>query len=130
MSNQVHEKEDLTGASAVWRPWLDALHVAGSIASVTGLSLLALRQTVGVATAGYLLAYVLNSSLLIAGLMLFIRAGTYIAERSRRALGTFATVVVLLITVPFGVAFYGIFVRLSFELFVPFIVLIVQGQYP
>src|SRR6476660_102597 len=68
--------------------WIEALHVAGSIASVTGISLLALSKATGDIPIREILGGLVAASLLLAAgtvMVLILRLGGFALRRRGRA---------------------------------------------
>jgi hypothetical protein len=110
--------------------WLQGLHVAGSIASVTGLSLLALNKALVCVAIGEILGWVISSSVLLAVLTISIMAmrtgATAIGER----VGALGLAAFWLLATPFAVVVLLLLFGVVREVVVPFVILIVHGRYP
>jgi hypothetical protein len=125
--------EPLSGHQTTMSPthgWIQWVHVAGSVASITGISLLTLNRGVGSIALGEIAGWLISGALLLAVLtviILFARAGT---SRSGGTFGSAGLLVFWLTTVPVSAILMIFLFQLARELVVPFVVLLVHGQYP
>jgi SNF family Na+-dependent transporter len=111
-------------------PWLQALYIAGSIASVTGLSLLALNRVLSTIQVGEIVAWAVAASLLLAALGLIVMllqsgAATVVSRFGRSGLTIY-----WLVTVPVAVILGIVLFQYGKGLVVPFVLLIIYGRYP
>ncbi len=110
--------------------WLEALHIAGSVASVTAMTMVATKSYIRDLTFGRLLAYPLAASLTIALIMIFGIGLIEGSKQIRRRFGSTWTAVFWFTGIPVVVPFRGLFMNLIFHVFVPFVILAIDGQYP
>lgn len=111
-------------------PWREYLHIAGSVASITGISLLAVTVSFKNIVLGNIVGWSLGASLLLAALMgliiLLTQAGAYIHQE----FGKIFSLIFYLVCGPFGIVIMIFLFRLIQELGVPFIVVLIHDSYP
>lgn len=110
--------------------WREYLHIAGSVASITGISLLAVTTSFKSIVLGNVVGWILGASSLLAALMglivLLTQTGTYLHKQY----GKIFSLIFYLICGPFGVVLVIFVFKLIQELGVPFVVLLIHGSYP
>lgn len=126
----ITETPSLHSARAAHSRWIDALNVAGSIASVTGISLLALRNVPGFPALSYLLGYGFGASLFLAvatGLVMALGTGW---RRASRAVHTGWHAIYWLVAIPVAASVAILMAQFVLAIIVPFVVLLTAGHYP
>lgn len=110
--------------------WIDAIHIAGSVASLTGISLLAITKTIQSISIGSIIGWVLGSSIILAALMaclLFIsKSGVEVREK----FGVQASIIFYLISTSILAVGIIFLFKMIQELGVPFVILLIHNQYP
>ncbi len=108
---------------------LDLLHVSGSIASIAGISILIIEKSINNINIGYIISYLLSGFLVISFLALFISLDRWVYLKYLSPLEQILKYgLTLLLTITLLV-FLILFVRLIFELFTPFVIILINGQY-
>jgi len=110
--------------------WREYLHIAGSVASITGISLLAVTKSFKSIVLGNIVGWILGASLLLATLMGLIVLLTQTGIYLHRQYGNIFSLIFYLVGGPFGVVLMIIVFKLIQEIGVPFIVLLIHGSYP
>lgn len=110
--------------------WREYLHIAGSVASITGISLLAVTTSFKNIVLGNIVGWILGSSLLLAALMGLIVLLTQTGAYLQNQYGKIFSLIFYLVCGPFGIALMIFLFKLIQELGVPFIILLIHGSYP
>jgi len=106
---------------ANWAQWL---HIAGSLAAVTAISLLTLEMAVGPIRLGKLAAYALGSSLLIGILLILVIIYKYALSKIKPGIWRYAF---WFISVPISFLYYLLFVYLIYGQFAPLLVRMMEA---
>ena len=106
---------------ANWAQWL---HIAGSLAAVTAISLLTLEMAVGPIRLGKLAAYALGSSLLIGILLILVIIYKYALSKIGSGIWRYAF---WFISVPIAFLYYLLFVYLIYGQFAPLLVRMMEA---
>ena len=99
--------------------WAQWLHIAGSLAAVTAISLLTLEMAVGSIRLGKLAAYALGSSMLIGVLLVLVMGFKYALSKIEPGVWRYAF---LFISIPIAFLYYLLFVYLIYGQFAPLLV--------
>ena len=112
-----------------YRPWLQAVHIAGSVASITGITLLTVGRATPSIPLGEVLGWILAASLLLAIVTLLILV-LRVGGRAVRQRGGGVVAAYWLGATPAAGVLVILAFQLSREFVVAFVVLIVHGRYP
>ncbi len=100
--------------------WAQWLHIAGSLAAVTAISLLTLEMAAGsTIRLGKLAAYALGSSMLIGVLLVLVMGFKYALSKIEPGVWRYAF---LFISIPIAFLYYLLFVYLIYGQFAPLLV--------
>ena len=110
--------------------WLQAVHIAGSVASITGLSLLTLNKALPSIALGEILGWLVAASLLLALLMLVVVGLRLAGSYFRKRFGRVGAAVLWLTGCPVALVFMIVAFQAARELVVPLVILMIYGQYP
>ena len=106
---------------ANWAQWL---HIAGSLAAVTAISLLTVEMAVGPIRLGKLAAYALGSSLLIGILLILVIIYKYALSKIGAGIWRYAF---WFISVPIAFLYYLLLVYLIYGQFAPLLVRMMEA---
>ena len=99
--------------------WAQWLHIAGTLAAVTAISLLTLEMAVGPIRLGKLAAYALGSSLLIGILLILVIIYKFALAKIKPGIWRYAF---WFISIPIAFLYYLLFVFLVYGKFAPLLV--------
>jgi len=106
--------------------WAQWLHIAGSIAGVTALSILTLEMALGSIRLGKVAAYALGSSLLIGILFILVIGYRYALSKIKPGLWRYTF---WFISVPLAFFYYLFFIFLIFGQFAPLLVRAMEAAF-
>ena len=104
--------------------WAQWLHIAGSLAAVTAISLLTLEMAVGPIRLGKLAAYAMGPSLLIGVLLILVIIYKYALSKIGPGIWRYAF---WFISVPIAFLYYLLFVYLIYGQFAPLLVRMMEA---
>jgi len=104
--------------------WAQWLHIAGSLAAVTAISLLTLEMAVGSIRLGKIAAYALGSSLLIGALLILVIIYKYALTKFESGLWRYSF---WFISIPIAFLYYLLFVYLIYGKFAPLLVRMMEA---